>query len=69
VEETGVVRKWQLKLLSFRETTADDLIEGGGGIRKLRQVLPGRGIICGARVIYPIAFPKEVEQVLAQVGD
>ncbi|WP_312283936.1 type II toxin-antitoxin system RelE/ParE family toxin [Candidatus Igneacidithiobacillus taiwanensis] len=29
-----------------------DLIQGGGGIRKLRYALPGRGKSAGARVIY-----------------
>lgn len=29
-----------------------DLIKGGGGIRKLRHALPGRGKSAGVRVIY-----------------
>jgi len=29
-----------------------DLIQGGGGIRKLRHALPGRGKSSGVRVIY-----------------
>jgi len=31
---------------------AGDLIEGGGGIRKLRQAEPGHGKSGGARVSY-----------------
>jgi len=42
--------KLQLYLAEFPD--AGDLIKGGGGIRKLRQVLPGRGKSGGARVIY-----------------
>lgn len=34
---------------------AGDLIVGGGGIRKLRWALPGRGKRGGARVIYYLA--------------
>lgn len=40
----------QLYLAEFPD--ASDLIKGGGGIRKLRYSLPGRGKSGGARVIY-----------------
>jgi hypothetical protein len=36
------------------------LIKGGGGIRKLRQVLPGRGKSGGARVIYYWAVKNDL---------
>ncbi|MCI0389491.1 MAG: type II toxin-antitoxin system RelE/ParE family toxin [Acidobacteria bacterium] len=36
------------------------LIEGGGGIRKLRQALPGRGKSGGARVIYYWAVKNDL---------
>lgn len=42
--------KLQLYLAEFPD--AGDLIKGGGGIRKLRYALPGRGKSGGARVIY-----------------
>lgn len=42
--------KLQLQLAEFPE--AGDLVQGGGGIRKVRVALPGRGKSGGARVIY-----------------
>lgn len=42
--------KLQLQLAEFPE--AGDLVKGGGGIRKVRVALPGRGKSGGARVIY-----------------
>lgn len=42
--------KLQLYLAEFPD--AGVLIKGGGGIRKLRYVLPGRGKSGGARIIY-----------------
>jgi hypothetical protein len=41
---------FQVALL--RDPEQSDLIEGGGGIRKVRLKLPGRGKSGGARVIY-----------------
>jgi mRNA-degrading endonuclease RelE of RelBE toxin-antitoxin system len=42
--------KLQLFLAEFPD--AGDLVKGGGGIRKVRVALPGRGKSGGARVIY-----------------
>jgi hypothetical protein len=42
--------QFQLFLAEFPD--AGDLIKGGGGIRKVRLALPGRGKSGGARVIY-----------------
>ncbi|MFN0109967.1 MAG: type II toxin-antitoxin system RelE/ParE family toxin [Blastocatellia bacterium] len=42
--------KLQLYLAEFPD--AGSLIKGGGGIRKLRYALPGRGKSGGARIIY-----------------
>lgn len=42
--------KLQLYLAEFPD--AGDLVKGGGGIRKVRYALPGRGKSGGARVIY-----------------
>jgi mRNA-degrading endonuclease RelE of RelBE toxin-antitoxin system len=42
--------KLQLYLAEFPD--AGDLIKDGGGIRKVRYALPGRGKSSGARVIY-----------------
>ncbi len=42
--------KLQLQLAEF--PAVGDLIKGGGGIRKVRVALPGRGKSGGARVIY-----------------
>jgi hypothetical protein len=50
--------KLQLYLAEFPDAGA--LIEGGGGIRKLRQALPGRGKSGGARVIYYWAVKKDL---------
>jgi|SRR5215216_4744309 len=41
---------------------AGDLITGGGGLRKVRWALPGRGKSSGARVIYYWAV--RAEQIL-----
>ncbi|MEJ0039923.1 MAG: type II toxin-antitoxin system RelE/ParE family toxin [Gammaproteobacteria bacterium] len=41
-----------LQLLLAVRPDAGDLIKGGGGIRKVRWALPGRGKSGGARVIY-----------------
>lgn len=41
-----------LQIELIRHPTAGDLIPGGGGIRKIRMRLPGRGKSGGARVIY-----------------
>ena len=50
--------KLQLYLVEFPD--AGDLIKGGGGIRKLRYVLPGRGKSGGARVIYYWAVKNDM---------
>ena len=42
--------QFQLFLAEF--PAGGDLIKGGGGIRKMRVALPGRGKSGGARVIY-----------------
>ena len=41
---------FQIELI--RDPAAGDLIRGGGGIRKIRMRLPGRGKSGGARVVY-----------------
>jgi hypothetical protein len=56
---------------------AGDVIRGGGGLRKLRVALPGRGKRSGARVIYVyvdaqarcylvLAYPKNVMEDLSR---
>ena len=50
--------KLQLYLAEYPD--AGDLIKGGGGIRKLRQALPGRGKSGGARVIYYWAVKNDL---------
>src|SRR5690349_4983998 len=41
-----------LQLLLAIRPDVGDLIKGGGGIRKVRWALPGRGKSAGVRVIY-----------------
>ena len=42
----------ELQVALINRPTAGTLIEGGGGLRKVRWALPGRGKRGGARVIY-----------------
>lgn len=42
----------KLQNILLENPGAGDLIQGGGGIRKLRYALPGRGKRGGVRVIY-----------------
>ncbi|MBN6742751.1 type II toxin-antitoxin system RelE/ParE family toxin [Acidithiobacillus sp. MC6.1] len=42
-----------------------DIIRGGGGIRKLRYALPGRGKSGGIRVIYWITKDDQILMLLA----
>jgi len=42
----------QLQMFLLSQPDAGDLIQGSGGLRKLRHPLPGRGKRSGARVIY-----------------
>lgn len=49
--------KLQWRLIEFPE--ADDVIPGGGGIRKIRQSAKGKGTRGGARVIYYLAVSRE----------
>jgi hypothetical protein len=42
----------ELQVALINRPTAGTLIEGGGGLRKVRWALPGRGKRGGTRVIY-----------------
>jgi len=42
----------QMQRMLIANPECGDLIQGGGGIRKLRHALPGRGKSGGVRVIY-----------------
>lgn len=42
----------QLQLALLEQPDRGDIIRGGGGVRKLRHALPGRGKSGGVRVIY-----------------
>jgi len=68
--ETRIFTKQVLRLLSDEEyrmlqeelasaPDAGTIIRGGGGIRKFRWKLPGRGKSDGARVIYYWAIPND----------
>ena len=54
--EDDAYRKFQSHLM--KNPLAGDLIRGGGGIRKIRLALPGRGKRGGARVIYYYAAQR-----------
>ena len=68
-QETSWFTRWVVESLEdddYREfqnflaqnPLAGDLIRGGGGIRKVRLALPGKGKSGGARVIYYYAAQK-----------
>lgn len=50
----------QLQLYLAEFPDAGDVVKGGGGIRKIRVPLPGRGKSGGARVIYFWAVTDEL---------
>lgn len=50
----------KLQLYLMEHPDAGVLIEGGGGIRKLRFALPGRGKSSGVRVIYYWSVRREL---------
>jgi hypothetical protein len=55
----------QLQNTLWRDPQAGDLIRGGGGIRKVRFGVDGRGKSGGVRVIYyAIAQPEEIYLLL-----
>jgi mRNA-degrading endonuclease RelE of RelBE toxin-antitoxin system len=49
----------QLQNLLWRDPLAGDLVKGGGGIRKIRFGIEGRGKSGGVRVIYYWIPPDE----------
>ena len=61
VADEESLRVLQLELL--RNPTKGDLIQGTGGLRKVRMKLPGRGKSGGARVIY-LPLPRAETVIL-----
>ena len=49
----------------IEQSTKGDLIEGTGGLRKIRIAVGGRGKIGGARVIYFLAILEVIFLILA----
>jgi mRNA-degrading endonuclease RelE of RelBE toxin-antitoxin system len=49
----------QFQLFLAAQPDAGDLIRGGGGLRKIRWALEGRGKRGGVRIIYYWAVPKD----------
>jgi hypothetical protein len=50
---------WRMQTILIVNPAAGDLIQGGGGIRKLRWKAPGRGKRGGVRVIYYWAVSQD----------
>lgn len=59
VEDVLTDEEWRaVEQRLMRNPRLGDVIQGGGGLRKMRAALGGRGQRCGARIVYLFIEPR-----------